>query len=287
MRVNAYGVATSAMAGCSMSNACPIFAIRKAESAVKLSAMRRQSTADTPRTSRSKVTNGNALFVVGKGTSPYARRFADILGAVVSDLGGSDQLSEGQRQLARRAASLSLACERLEAVICGGTSSAVEVAFTEASGGLSPYAILAETGRVLYGIARVRGGDGVRAMAELPNDELDRIVDLLTKAGDLAAKCIAAGSEKTADLELLGTLADRCGRTFMRLGLKRQPKEVESLDAYLAARSRGLPDEVLPERADEAAKEAGGYPIVAEKKTRAYGRPKGNGAASSGDGAGT
>jgi hypothetical protein len=46
---------------------------------------------------------------------------------------GADQLSEAQRQLAGRAASLSLACERLESVICGGTSSAAEAAFTEHS----------------------------------------------------------------------------------------------------------------------------------------------------------
>ena len=145
---------------------------------------------------RSRVTNGQSLFVVGKGTSPFARRFADILAEIVSDLGGADQLSEAQRQLARRAASLSLACERIEAVVCDGSSSAAEAVFTEASGGLSPYAILAEAGRILHGIARVRGGaDGVRAMAALPPDELDRIVDFLTKAGDLAAKAIAAGSE--------------------------------------------------------------------------------------------
>ena len=179
------------------------------------------------RVSRSRVSNGSALFITGKGTSPYARRFADILAEIVSDLGGADQLSEGQRQLARRAASLSLACERLEAVVCDGSSTAAEAAFTEASGGLSPFAILAEAGRILHGVARIRGGaDGIRQMAELPPDELDRVVDLLTKAGDLASKCIAAGSEKTADLELLGTLADRCGRTFTRLGIKRVPKDV-------------------------------------------------------------
>ena len=121
---------------------------------------------------RSRVTNGQSLFVVGKATSPFARRFADILAEIVSDLGGADQLSEAQRQLARRAASLSLACERIEAVVCDGSSSAAEAAFTEASGGLSPYAILAEAGRILHGIARVRGGaDGVRAMAARPPDE--------------------------------------------------------------------------------------------------------------------
>jgi hypothetical protein len=178
------------------------------------------------RVSKSRVSNGSALFITGKGTSPFARRFADILAEIVSDLGGADQLSEAQRQLARRGASLSLACERLEAVICDGVSSAAEAAFVEQSGGLTAYQILAEAGRILHGVARIRGGDGIRQMAELPPDELDRVTDLLCRAGDLASKCIAAGSEKTADLELHGTLADRCGRTFTRLGIKRVPKDV-------------------------------------------------------------
>ena len=211
--------------------------------------------------SKSRVSNGSALFVVGKGTSPFARRFADILAEIVSDLGGADQLSEAQRQLARRGASLSLACERLEGIICGGTSSAVEAAFTEASGGLSPYAILAEAGRILHGVARIRGGaDGVRAMAALPPDELDRVVDLLTKAGDLAAKAIAAGSEKTADLELLGTLADRCGRTFTRLGIKRVPKDVGSLADLMRLDledQRAEAEEAVPCQSVDAAVEGG------------------------------
>lgn len=191
---------------------------------------------------RSRVTNGKNLFIVGKGTSPFARRFADILAEIISDLGGADQLSEAQRQLARRAASLSLACERLEAVLCGGVPSEADAVFAERAGGLSSHAILGEAGRILHGIARAKGGDGIRAMAELPAEELDRITDLLVKAGDLAAKAISAGSEKTADLELLGMLADRCGRTFQRLGLKRQPRDVESLDAYLARRAHELPE---------------------------------------------
>ena len=232
-----------------------------------------------PKKQRSRVSNGRSLFITGPETSAAARRFRDILAEIVSDLGGHDGLSEAQRQLARRGASLSLACERLEAIICGGTSSAAEAAFTEASGGLSPYAILAEAGRILHGIARHRGGDGIRTMAELPDAKLDRIVDLLSRAGDLAAKCIAAGSEKTADLELLGTLADRCGRTFMRLGLKRQPREVESLDQYLASRARELPEEPEEAEAVEATglAEAGGYPIAAEENERTGGHHHGNG----------
>ena len=203
--------------------------------------MRRQSTANTPRTSRSRVTNGKALFITGKATSAYARRLTDILSAIVADLGGADQLSEAECQLARRAASLSVACERLEASICG----AGESTFTDATGGLSPYQILTEASRALHGIARVRGGDGIREMANKPDAELSRITDLLTRAADIAAKTISAGSERSADLQLLGELSDRLGRAFVRIGLKRRPKDVESLSTYLERRARELPEEPL------------------------------------------
>jgi hypothetical protein len=54
------------------------------------------------RKNRSKVTNGKRLFVEGDKRGPWSRRFADILALIVSDLGGSDIISEGQRQLAHR-----------------------------------------------------------------------------------------------------------------------------------------------------------------------------------------
>jgi hypothetical protein len=238
---------------------------------MKSSANRRQPAAEPQRRSaqKSRVTNG-ALFLTGKGTSVYARRFADILSSVVSDLGGPSELSEGQRQIARRAAALSLACERLEEALCTGVSSAAEEAFTEAAGGLTPHQILNEIGRILHGIAHIRGGAGVREMAELPPAELDRVVDLLVKAADIAAKSIAAGSAASSDLELLGCLADRCGRTFMRLGIKGQPREIESLSAYLEKRAREEPPEDV---VVEAVDMADGYPDGPEQNERTTGKP--------------
>ena len=70
---------------------------------------------------RSRVSNGKALFLSKiDGRSLVARRFRDILAAIVSDLGGPDQMSEGQRQLARRAASLSVQSELAEADMARG-----------------------------------------------------------------------------------------------------------------------------------------------------------------------
>jgi hypothetical protein len=66
------------------------------------------------RTRRSAVTNGKRLHVVRPGDTAWARRFRDVLAEIIGDLGGRDVLSEGQRQLARRAATISIACERME-----------------------------------------------------------------------------------------------------------------------------------------------------------------------------
>jgi hypothetical protein len=104
-----------------------------------------------PPTARSAVTNGKRLHVVPPGDGKWARRFADVLGQIISDLGGADNLSEGQRQLSRRCATLSISCERLE----GQAASGLEI-----------------------------------------------------------------------DLDLYGTMTDRLGRAFQRLGLKRQPRDL-------------------------------------------------------------
>jgi hypothetical protein len=67
------------------------------------------------RMARSKVTNGKHVFVEGNNKrSPWTRRFKDILAQIIADLGGADLLSEGQRQIARRAATISIMCEKLE-----------------------------------------------------------------------------------------------------------------------------------------------------------------------------
>jgi hypothetical protein len=105
----------------------------------------------TARAGRSAVTNGKRLHVVRPGDTAWARRFRDVLAEIMSDLGGRDLLSEGQRQLARRCATISIACERMEGEAAAG-------------------------------------------------DEID--------------------------LNAYGTLTDRLGRTFQRLGLRRQSREI-------------------------------------------------------------
>jgi hypothetical protein len=100
---------------------------------------------------RSAVTNGKRLHVVRPGDTAWARRFRDVLSEILSDL-GHDGLSEGQRQLARRAATISIMCERMEGEAAAGAN---------------------------------------------------------------------------IDLDVYGTLTDRLGRAFQRLGLERRARTVE------------------------------------------------------------
>jgi hypothetical protein len=51
---------------------------------------------------------------------PVARRFRDLVGLVTADLGGVAELSEAQRQIVRRIASMSVWCESEEAKMANG-----------------------------------------------------------------------------------------------------------------------------------------------------------------------
>ena len=114
-------------------------------------------------TTRARASN-DATFLAGVDRrSSDARRYRDVVRAIVSDLGGDDVLSEAQRQIASKAAFLAL---RLEMMQCQSL----------------------------------------------------------------------AGGE--IDLPLFGALADRLRRLLETLGLQRVPREVETLESYLSAKSR-------------------------------------------------
>lgn len=69
---------------------------------------------------RSAVTNGQRLHVERPGNSAWARRYRDILAQIIADISGPEGLSEGQRQLARRAATICISCEKLEGEAAAG-----------------------------------------------------------------------------------------------------------------------------------------------------------------------
>lgn len=68
------------------------------------------------------MSNGKELFLVAgiDGRSREARRYRDILAALVAHLGGDDHVTEVRRHLAKRAAALTVWCEIEEAKLALG-----------------------------------------------------------------------------------------------------------------------------------------------------------------------
>jgi hypothetical protein len=198
---------------------------------------------------RSRVTNGKSAFIESAdGRGPYFRRWRDIVAEISNDLGGADLLSEAQKQLIRRAATISVSCEKLEQkALTAGRSILDE---DQGHNGPTSLQILQEAARVLHALARYRmRGTSLAAVSELPREEQDRVADLLTRASDIAAKAhTAAGCN--IDLELYGTLCDRLNRCFVRLGIERKQKTVASLPEYLAALPPKDPSEAETEEAE-------------------------------------
>ena len=74
-------------------------------------------------------TNPGAWFVAEKtrkNTGPI-RRAADVYDQILGDLGGEQAVSEAQKQLARRAAALCVACEQLEPAAAAGLEESLAV----------------------------------------------------------------------------------------------------------------------------------------------------------------
>lgn len=79
------------------------------------------STKALTRISRTRVTTGKQLFLERVDErSLIARRYREVLGSVVSDLGGTDAMSEAELILARRAASLVVVAEQYESRMAEG-----------------------------------------------------------------------------------------------------------------------------------------------------------------------
>jgi hypothetical protein len=64
---------------------------------------------------RSRVSNGSAVLPGVDGRSTWVRRLRDLMGLHLSDLGGDDAVSEAERSVVRRIATLTVELERMEA----------------------------------------------------------------------------------------------------------------------------------------------------------------------------
>lgn len=88
---------------------------RKRSKRSPLSADASGAPALVPPIRRTRVTNGNRLFLeIRDAHSPAARRLRDLIALMVSDLGGVDACSESEKSLIRRSATLTLQLEFLE-----------------------------------------------------------------------------------------------------------------------------------------------------------------------------
>ena len=72
--------------------------------------------AEAKPTTRSRVTNGSAVLPGVDGRSTWVRRLRDLISVHIEDLGGDDSISEAERSLVRRAATMTVELERMEAV---------------------------------------------------------------------------------------------------------------------------------------------------------------------------
>jgi hypothetical protein len=73
-----------------------------------------------PAATRSRVSNGREVLPGVDQRSAVARRYRDLIGAIVTDQGGAAQLSEARMQLVRRFAAASVLAEQMEArLACG------------------------------------------------------------------------------------------------------------------------------------------------------------------------
>ncbi len=69
---------------------------------------------------KSRITNGSALLPDIDGRSVIARRYRDIMSALLTDQGGASQCSESRTQLIRRFAAASVLAEQMEAKLVNG-----------------------------------------------------------------------------------------------------------------------------------------------------------------------
>jgi hypothetical protein len=100
-------------------------------------ALERAPSVARPSKIRSAVTNGRRLFVEGgDGRGPWARRWRDLVELHANDLGGMDSISAAQLALIRRASTIEIELEQLEARLSVGDEEVDIEAFARLAGHL-------------------------------------------------------------------------------------------------------------------------------------------------------
>ena len=76
--------------------------------------------ATLPPANRSRLANGALHLAIANGRTAESRRFRELFEGICADLGGEDSLSEGQRQLVKAAALMSMQSETMQAEALAG-----------------------------------------------------------------------------------------------------------------------------------------------------------------------
>lgn len=80
-------------------------------------------------TNRSRITNGSEILPGVDGRSTWVRRLRDLQALHIADLGGEANISEAERSIVRRAATLTVELERMEAAFAtAGEAKATDLA---------------------------------------------------------------------------------------------------------------------------------------------------------------
>jgi hypothetical protein len=87
---------------------------------------------------RAQVSNGSKLLAGTDGRGLWARRLRDCFSDLVADKGGTECVTEGERSILRRAATLTVSLEQLEARFAeAGQADAADLdAYNRVAGGL-------------------------------------------------------------------------------------------------------------------------------------------------------
>jgi hypothetical protein len=122
-----------------------------------------QAISRRPRHTRDRVTNGADILPGIDGRSGIARRYRDIVDAILADQGGAERCSESRLQLVRRFAAAAVLAESLEARLVNGET--IEI---------SEHALLCST------LVRVSSKIGIN---RIPKNIVPSLVDYLEPAG--------------------------------------------------------------------------------------------------------
>lgn len=152
---------------------------------------------------KSRISNGSALLPGVDGRSGIARRYRDIMSAILVDQGGAEFCSESRKQLVRRFAAAAVLAEQMESRLANGeqidiaahaTLSSTQVRLAQRIGiDRVPREIGPSLGELLREDQLQRASEG----ADAPNEE--ELTETMADGETLAGEAPTAGDSVSSD----------------------------------------------------------------------------------------